>query len=368
LIEQNWTVLLATTVAWLLTWVVVRLAPLHQRASADHDITGVQKFHSKPVPRVGGVGIAGALAVALLWGAWQGGLGVHAIWLLAAAAPAFFAGLAEDLTKRVGVLARLAATMASAALGVWLLDAQLNRLGIPLMDGWLQSVAALSFVVTLVAVGGLANAVNIIDGFNGLSAGATGLMFTAFAYVAWQVGDTLLLHTCLAMVGALFGFAVWNWPRGLIFLGDGGAYLVGFVLAEVAVLLVVRHPEVSPWLGMLVCAYPVTETLFTMYRRRFIHGTSPGQPDAMHLHTLIHRRLVRNASTVPKGEGLAARNSATSPYLWGLTLFSVLPAVAFWRYPALLLAASVAFVLVYLAMYRMIVHFRSPRWLRRRVA
>ena len=367
MIEQGWTVVFASTVAWLLSWAVVRYAYLHEHASADHDLVGVQKFHSKPVPRVGGVGIAGALAAALLWGAWRGGLGVQAIWVLVAAAPAFFAGLAEDLTKRVGVLSRLIATMASAALGMWLLDAQLNRLGIPLIDGWLLSVAVLSFVVTLVAVGGLANAVNIIDGFNGLSAGATGLMFTAFAYVAWQVGDTLLLHTCLAMVGALVGFLVWNWPRGLIFLGDGGAYLVGFVLAEVAVLLVVRHPEVSPWLGMLVCAYPVTETLFTMYRRRFIHGTSPGQPDAMHLHTLIHRRLVRNALTVPKGDGLAARNSATSPYLWGLTLISVLPAVAFWRYPVLLAVASMAFVIVYVAMYRAIVHFRTPRWLLRRV-
>ncbi|MFN7130403.1 MAG: glycosyltransferase family 4 protein, partial [Brevundimonas sp.] len=114
----------------------------------------------------------------------------------------------------------------------------------------------------------MANAVNIIDGFNGLAAATSMLMFAAFGYVAWALRDPFIVQVCLAMIGALAGFFVWNYPRGRIFLGDGGAYLVGFVLAEVAVLLVVRHPQVSPWFCFLVCAYPVTETLFSIYRRR----------------------------------------------------------------------------------------------------
>jgi UDP-N-acetylmuramyl pentapeptide phosphotransferase/UDP-N-acetylglucosamine-1-phosphate transferase len=365
--NEWWSVALAIAVAWLFTGAVVRYAHLHEHVSADHDLDGVQKFHSRPVPRVGGLGIAAALVAAMLVGAWQWGLGLQALWVLVAAVPAFTAGLAEDLTKRVSVLARLFATMASAALGVWLLGAALNRVGIPVLDGWLSSLAFLSVVLTLVAVAGLANAVNIIDGFNGLSAGATSLMFAAFAYVAWQVNDPLVLHVCLAMIGGLMGFAVWNWPRGHIFLGDGGAYLVGFVLAEVAVLLVVRHPGVSPWLSLLVCAYPVTETLFSIYRKRVVRGMSPGLPDRLHLHMLVYRRLLSWGRGMDAAQGMTRRNSATSPYLWVLTLLAVVPAVLLWQQPAMLVVACIAFGLVYVGLYKMIVRFRTPHWLHRQV-
>jgi UDP-N-acetylmuramyl pentapeptide phosphotransferase/UDP-N-acetylglucosamine-1-phosphate transferase len=63
---------------------------------------------------------------------------------------------------------------------------------------------------------------------------------------------------------------IWNYPRGKIFLGDGGAYLLGFWLAELSVLLVVRHPEVSPWFPMLLLVYPIFETLFSMYRSKVL--------------------------------------------------------------------------------------------------
>ncbi|MGR6800563.1 hypothetical protein ACU6QG_00180, partial [Aeromonas veronii] len=81
--------------------------------------------------------------------------------------------------------------------------------------------------------------------------------------VAYQVGDTTLALWALAGVGAAMGFFVWNFPNGLVFLGDGGAYFLGFYLAEIGILLIARNPQVSPLFPLMVCIYPVFETVFS---------------------------------------------------------------------------------------------------------
>ncbi len=341
------------------------LIRLHRRMGLGMDAApGVQKFHDRPVSRVGGVGVAlGLVAAALVL--WLDGRGIAREFalLLAAGVPAFAGGLAEDMTKRVGVGARLALTMGAAALGFWLLGAALTRVDVPLVDDLLR-YGPVALLFTAVAVGGVANAINIIDGFNGL-AGMVGVMIlSALGYVAYVLGDHLLWNVCIASVGALLGFFLWNYPRGLIFLGDGGAYLVGFLIGEVSVLLVGRHPEVSAWFPMLLVVYPVFETVFSIYRKKFVRGISPGVPDGLHLHMLVFRRIVRWAGG-REAEALVRRNSATSPYLWLLCSASVIPAVLFWRHTYVLMGFTLGFAVLYVWLYRRIVRFRTPGVLRR---
>ncbi|TCS93721.1 UDP-N-acetylmuramyl pentapeptide phosphotransferase/UDP-N-acetylglucosamine-1-phosphate transferase [Tepidimonas ignava] len=354
-------------VSFVVALLLVRFRHLHVQVSGDHAI-GVQKFHTGEVPRVGGVALLLGFGGALAWSGWRGLVDVQAAWLTLASLPAWMVGLAEDITKRVGVTARLVGTVAAAGVAIVLLGAQLPRLGVPGLDALLATFPVLGMVLTLVAVAGVANAINIIDGFNGLAAAVSILMFMAFGYVAWSVGDGLILQVCLAMIGALAGFFIWNYPRGLIFMGDGGAYFTGFMLAEVAVLLVVRHPQVSPWFGLLVCAYPITETLFSVYRKRCLRGISPGVPDALHLHMLVYRRLVRWAAGYQVARDVTRRNAATSPYLWGLASMGVVPALLFWRSEALLQLSALGFAVVYVTAYARLVRFRVPRWARRRLS
>lgn len=356
------TILISFIVSLVATLLIIRFDHLHAHVSGDHDIGGVQKFHGHPVPRIGGVAVMIAL---LAQGVWllvrQAELGVPFMLMLIASLPAFIGGLVEDLTKRVGVLARLGLTMCAALLGFWLLNAALTRIDVPLFDDLLRyGVFALFF--TAVAVGGIANAINIIDGFNGLAGMVAVMILSALGYVAFILGDSLLWMLSMATVGSILGFFVWNYPRGLIFLGDGGAYLIGFLIGEISVLLVSRHPEVSPWFPLLLVIYPVFETLFSIYRRKFIKGISPGMPDALHLHTLIFRRLVRWAT----GLGSSARvkqNAATSPYLWILCSISVFPALFFWRNTMVLMVCVIGFATIYIWLYQRIVRFRSPKML-----
>lgn len=356
--------LLSFGVSLIATLFILRFSYLHERFSGDHDLVGVQKFHAIPVPRVGGISIVlGLSAVAGFLGLWRHHpASLSFMWLLVSATPAFFGGFIEDLTKRVGVLPRLLLTMVAAALAIYLIDAKLGRLDIIGFDV-LMRVSVLSVLFTLVAVAGVANSINLIDGYNGLAAVVAVVMALALGYVAYLVGDLLVWNASLALTGALLGFVVWNYPRGLIFLGDGGAYLVGFWLAELSVLLVSRNPSVSAWFPLLVMIYPIVETLFSIWRRIWLHGRSPGIPDAAHLHQLIYKRLVRWAVGSRHIRHRTVRNAMTSPYLWALSSLGVLPAVLFWQHTLVLQGVAISFAIAYIWLYRRIVRFNVPRWM-----
>lgn len=348
----------------VVTLLVVRYSHLHDHITADHDTHGVQKFHTSPVPRVGGLGLVVGLAAALAARAFQSPeVGSFGLLLLACAMPAFCMGFLEDLTKRVGVKTRLLATVAAAGLAGYVLNAWVSSLQILGVDALMHTYPWIAIVFTCLAVAGVANAFNIIDGYNGLTGVVGIIILGGISYVAFQLGDHAIMIAAFSMIGAILGFLVWNYPRGLIFLGDGGAYLVGFWIAELSVLLTVRHHEVSKWFPLLLCFYPIFETLFTIYRRVVISRAHPGMPDAAHLHQIIYKRVVRWAvgSSAPMDK--MVRNALTAPYLWVLTSFTVIPSVLFWREAWLLQFFVGLFVLMYVLLYQRLVRFKVPKWL-----
>jgi UDP-N-acetylmuramyl pentapeptide phosphotransferase/UDP-N-acetylglucosamine-1-phosphate transferase len=192
------------------------------------------------------------------------------------------------------------------------------------------------------------------------------LMLAGLAYVSYQAGDPLLVSVCLCAIGAVLGFFIWNYPNGLIFLGDGGAYFIGFVLAELSILLVHRNPQVSPLCPLVLCAYPIFETVFSMYRRKVVRGRAMGVPDGIHLHSLIYRRLMRWAVGSKDAAILNRRNSMTAPYLWLLCALCVVPGVFWWDSTPVLAVCIGLFAAVYMKLYGRIVRFRTPRVLVRR--
>jgi UDP-N-acetylmuramyl pentapeptide phosphotransferase/UDP-N-acetylglucosamine-1-phosphate transferase len=355
---------IAILVSFVCTGLVVRLSRSLELPWADDQLVGAQKFHAQVVPRVGGLGVVLGLMALTGWAGVTGkGPAAELGLILLCGTPAFLAGLAEDFTKRVSAKFRLAATMLSGLLAFFLLGAQLSSVSFPGLD-WLMTFTAFSLLFTMVAAGGLANAVNIIDGYNGLTAVVASVILMSLAYVAWQVGDNLIVSVALAGTGALVGFLLWNWPRGLIFLGDGGAYFVGYLIAVLSIMLVARHRGVvSPWYPFLLCIYPVFETFFSIWRKRVVRGTSPGVPDGLHLHMLVFRRLVRWAVGRRDAASLTLRNSLTAPYLWLLSSIAALPATLLWRNPPALQAAVATFCVIYVWLYLRLVRFRSPRWL-----
>ena len=334
-------------------YLIVRYEALHAHWSHDPADAGPQKFHARPTPRIGGLGVMASLFVAgaTLLATGETTPSEQFGYLLLASLPAFLGGITEDVTKSVSVAARLMLTMAAAAIGVVLLGAVIPRLDVPGFDSLLLwSPFAIAF--TAFAVGGVANSINIIDGYNGLAAGTAVIVLAAMAGLSALLGDAFLMTAALAMIGALLGFLAWNYPSGKIFLGDGGAYLLGFWLGELSVLIVTRHPEVSPWFPMLLLVYPIFETVFSMYRRKVVHGISLGQPDNLHLHQVIYMRMTWTRTDGPDSETMTRLNNRVAPFSWLITLCCAIPAVMFWQQTSWLITVSLLFCVAYVSLYR----------------
>ncbi|HTI17755.1 MAG TPA: glycosyltransferase [Trinickia sp.] len=351
-------------ICFLITFLIVRYARLAGSAALDNDLTGVQKMHATAVPRVGGIALASAVALTLAIGGWFGtNPRTESFQLLLCAMPAVLSGVTEDLTKQVSPATRLLCAIASATAGVFILHSVIGRVDLPLIDSVLVRFWPVALGLTLLTVAGLTNAMNIIDGLNGLAGGVAVLVFSSIALVAHQVDDWLVLSVALTMIGTIMGFLIWNYPIASIFLGDGGAYFTGFMMAELVVLLTARHANISAWYAAVVTIYPAFETMFSIYRRRIVRGCAAGKPDGIHLHTLIFRRLMRNGGYPETSRQRTRRNARTSPYLWAISLISIVPATFFWENQVVLAATAVTFVAVYIWLYVSIVKFRAPRWL-----
>ena len=351
--------LIAAFLASLLTTLlIIRFKHLHGRFSADSDFSGPQKFHTSAVPRIGGLSIAIGLLVATLIRVMNPGSGDVELTLLFCAIPTFAIGLTEDLTKKISVRLRLLFTSISAILVITLLNAQIVRLDIPLID-FLFAIPFFGMALTIIAITGLANSYNIIDGFNGLSSMVGIITLLALAYIGFVLGDATITYFSLVMAGAILGFFIWNYPQGLIFLGDGGAYLIGFWAGTLSIWLCYRHPEVSPWFALLINGYPIMETMFTIYRRKIHQGKNPGLPDGIHFHTLIYRRILH----AKHYESALSANARTAPYLWILAGLSITPAVLWWQSTPILIASCLLFVFFYVWIYSRIVLFKTPSWM-----
>jgi UDP-N-acetylmuramyl pentapeptide phosphotransferase/UDP-N-acetylglucosamine-1-phosphate transferase len=336
--------LIGAGVTLLVSIILVMSKGFHGKYSLDHDV-GVQKFHTNPTPRIGGLAIlAGFMAAWLLsTGETRYLLGLIGLTGL----PALAFGLAEDITGKVGVKWRLLATILSGLVFALASGYVIPSVGIPGLDS-LFAYYWVAIAFSAFAVGGVANSINLIDGFHGLATGTLMIIFAAFSIVYARVGDDLKVKISITMLLVVSGFFFVNFPLGKLFLGDAGAYFTGYMVGVLGLLLPARHADVSPWVSLLILGYPVMETLFSVLRRR-LDGHSPGAPDSAHLHHLVHRRWA-----TPLAEKLRitrGKNALTSVFLWCLPLGSLI-AICFSKLnatqPALLLGLGVViYVVVY---------------------
>ena len=162
---------------------------------------------------------------------------------------------------------------------------------------------------------------------------------------------------------ATLGFLIFNWPGGRIFAGDGGAYLLGYLTVTLMVLLVARNPEVSPWFPLVTLGYPVFETLFSIYRRRFFQHVRHDAPDDLHLHQLIYRLVEAHRKDV--GGGRLSNNSLSVMPIWLAVLLVALAAVHFAANTralmGILLLGAVAYKLLYRTLYFFVVRVKLGR-------
>lgn len=353
-------VLLGFGVTVITTWLICRLSKV---LSIGHDSAeGVQKFHVNPTSRLGGVAIFFGLAVSGLAVSGVAEFQHYSFWFLLASMPVWLAGLTEDLTRRVGPTLRLVMATLSAAWLFGSLGVSVNRTDVWPID-LLLSIPGAPLCVTLLVVAGFTHSMNIVDGFHGLASGLAIIALSGLALMAYKLGDTLLLQMCITSLAVVLGFFVFNWPKGAIFLGDAGAYLIGFWVVELGILLAMRNPQISPMAPVVAGLLPLIETLFSMYRRNVLRNHPVNQPDALHLHTLVYRRILFNPASTYTPNQLNTVNAKVALFFWfPAAIFAVLAGIF-----AESTEAQLVLMLIYLAMYNWLymrlVRFNTPAFM-----
>ncbi len=317
---------------------------LHIHLTGDAACKKSHNLHRGVVPRVGGIALylAGLVGLALL----SSTLSDHSarvLWSMwAAMSVVFGVGLVEDLTRAVSPRFRLGTTffgallfsMANGGFG-------LTAIGVAGMD-WLLQFQLPQILFFAFTVAGGAHAFNLVDGQHGQCSGVAASCYAGLALTAHLEGQGHIAQFAGLMAAANLAFLIVNYPLGRIFLGDSGAYLNGGVLGVMTALLVEHSPNVSPWFAIVLVAYPIWETVFSMIRRR-----RSGQPyceaDTFHLHHLLF---------LSDGQRKDFLRYSSAPRLWLINLVPVTVAIIYHQNQSILMISAACFVCSYQLIYQ----------------
>ncbi|MCH9665815.1 MAG: glycosyltransferase [Gammaproteobacteria bacterium] len=314
----------------------------------DSDTQGIQKAHTdKKIPRIGGTGIFFGLALSIFFTGYFGTYNYDTVFVLLCFL-AFVAGFIEDLAKKISPFYRLAFSFATVYLACVVLDTGFYHSGFQYIDDNFLTSAWVAYPLAIVMAGGVMHSINIIDGYNGLSSGIAIIALIAIALIAIAIGDKHIALLCISLVGAILGTLAFNYPWGKIFIGDGGAYMLGFMIAIIASLLVNRNLEVSPWFPLMTIALPVWETLFSIIRRKLLSRKAATEPDNDHLHNLVYRKIV---CRLFEKQSARFKNSAVAPFMWALSMVAVIPATVLWDNTFGLIIIAGIFIITYCTSY-----------------
>jgi UDP-GlcNAc:undecaprenyl-phosphate/decaprenyl-phosphate GlcNAc-1-phosphate transferase len=333
----------------LSTYIVIRLSLKYwMQIFGSDSYNNIQKNHAGFRPRIGGLTVFCVFSIGLyqLDGLTEAS---KVYWL--GSFFVFLAGLIEDITQKVSPVQRLIYIFIAILIVYIGAGVRIDSLGFSWIDYFLSNYEFISLIFTLLIVGAAVNSINIIDGFNGLIGGYSILASMAMAYVAYTLGDGMILQLSLILATSVFGFFVFNFPFGKIFMGDGGAYFVGFMLAVIGLILVDRHEELSNWFTLLIFIYPMYELLYSIYRRKIIHKAGVSQPDVNHLHSLVYRKLI---SCDRFKHDKVICNSMVSPFMWLLSLVGIIPAVIWFDNQTVLIISAFMFMFIYTIIYKYI--------------
>ncbi|MEN8838566.1 MAG: MraY family glycosyltransferase [Celeribacter marinus] len=277
-------VLVAFVVSLLGSVIVVttRNGHLH-RTSKGHAGLEIQSAHSDPTPRIGGLAVLSALIAAVLFSNYTTEFGL----LLLSAVPIFVAGFAEDTGFEASPRRRLIATMFSSAIMIAVSGYTISHNVFPGVNALLSFMVVAAFLTVFVTAA-VCHAFNLTDGMNGLASTIALAGSIAIAVIALKVGDMLVFTIATAIIAAVAGVFVLNFPFGKLFLGDAGAYTIGFVLSWAGVMLIARNPDINSWAVMLAVFWPAIDMVAAILRR--LSKRAPlGQPDKLHFHHIVKR-------------------------------------------------------------------------------
>ena len=305
--------------------------------------TGKQKFHTNPTPRTGGI----AIVISVLFSYWYYEP-ISLTLILISLIPITFISLYEDLVNTVKPITRLVLIFLSSFILVITTDISINSLDFYYLDAFLE-VEVFNIIFTVLTISLMVNSFNMVDGFNGLIGGLVILYLFSIMIVAQSFDDSITYDLSLYLFYAVIGFLVFNFPNGKIFLGDLGAYFLGFLISLILINFV-NSNDISHWFSMTLMIYPIYEVVFSIIRKRLFSKKRAMEPDEYHLHMLVYKNLVK----CKWFSNSAHCNSFTSVIIWLFNVFPIYAAISFHDDFAMLISSSLIFMTVYTICYVLI--------------
>lgn len=260
-------------------FITLALVPVFRRYAGQLravDVPDERKVHAMPMPRTGGLAMAtGTFVPVMLWLP-----GASVLPLVLASVLVVAVGFWDDL-KNLGFRAKFIAQIIAALVAIFWGGVQIRSLGVLLPEGQILP-DFIAIPLTLVAIVGVTNAINLSDGLDGLAGGISLLSFLCLGYLGYQSGNVAATLIAASVCGAIFGFLRFNTYPASVFMGDAGSQLLGFLAITLA-LGITQGSSYSPLLPLVLLGFPVFDTVRVMMER-LGRGRSPFVADRNHFH------------------------------------------------------------------------------------
>lgn len=274
------------------------------------DVPDARKVHTRIMPRLGGLGIYLAFMIVLLlalplvteYFTVRESNFVKAF--IAGSAVIVLIGALDDrfqLSAKVKFLGQIIA----ASVVVFGFDISVNFVNIPFNDSYSSLESWISIPFTILWIVGVTNAINLIDGLDGLAAGVSGIAIGTILVMSLLMGNTMIAFLCLLLLGAIIGFLFFNFHPAQIFMGDTGSLFLGFSLAMLSMLGFKQIAIVSFITPLIIIGVPLSDTLFAILRR-WRQKKPIFAPDKGHLHHCLREIGFSHRQTVLVIYGIAA--------------------------------------------------------------
>ncbi|MGB0417096.1 MAG: MraY family glycosyltransferase [Coraliomargarita sp.] len=255
--------------------------------------------HAGVIPRIGGVGIVLGFAVtyllAFFYLDFKDNQSLTHYMVFVGAALAFLMGFVDDL-RPLGAKLKLLIQIGIGVLA-WKCGLSIERFAIP-FTGIQIELGILSFGLTVFWFVAIMNLINLIDGLDGLAGGIGLMLMLLLAYLGFAKGAPFTMILALGTVGAILGFLFHNFPPAKVYMGDSGAYMIGYVIAALALLNSEKGAVAAALIApMLALALPIIDVAFALIRRG-LKGLPLFRPDKEHIHHRLMRTGLSHRGTV----------------------------------------------------------------------
>lgn len=314
--------LIASTISFVVALVATPLVKRLAIKIGATDKPDYRKVHSKLMPRLGGLAIVIGMALGLLF------LRPNSLYFLPIVIGALIIitiGVLDDkfvLPARIKFFGQLLAALVPVLAGM-----NIDHVGLP-FGGDLQ-LGIFAYPVTILWIIGITNAINLMDGLDGLAGGVSVIGLSTILVMAVVDQQFFIMSMAAVLIGSIIGFLIHNFHPAKIFMGDTGALFLGYMIAVLSVLGFFKSlATFSLLIPILILAVPIFDTLFAIIRR-IMKGQKISAPDKSHLHHCLlalgfsHRVTVIIIYSLSAVFGLTAIVFSNST-LWGSLVIFIL--------------------------------------------